>query len=322
MQRWGAVMVTPALAAQAKARGVEAWLFTLVCMVLGAGDAMVSAVLSLVRAPTMGSALLVLGALGQGLLAPMLTLVVLERLLPKGVRAHGVFLLPLVGVLACETLTTTFTSFVWWTPWLAPQVGAFLCITVAGLARAGRGTGHAPRRAFVLGGLAAVVAVAAVAAKLSAIARDWDTMGPLARGESLPTFALRTPNGASMSSRELHGRVTVLLFWATWCPACRSELTSLATWPQQHRGEAVRFLAVNSEGVPFAQARQHAASFAQRTGLAWELVYDNGEVSRLFRVHAIPFVAVLGPRGHIAAVFPGRVSAQALDEAIDDAGAW
>ena len=43
-----------------------------------------------------------------------------------------------------------------------------------------------------------------------------DTRGPA------PQFTVQTLDGETFTNASIRGRVTLLDFWATWCPVCRS----------------------------------------------------------------------------------------------------
>src|SRR5574341_701832 len=42
-----------------------------------------------------------------------------------------------------------------------------------------------------------------------------------------PDFSLEDPQGNPLRLRDLRGKVVLLNFWATWCPACNLEMASM-----------------------------------------------------------------------------------------------
>ena len=59
--------------------------------------------------------------------------------------------------------------------------------------------------------------------------------GVASSNAALPTFKLTTRDGTPISDSQLHGKVVLLNFWATWCPPCRVEMPGF-----QHTYERLR----------------------------------------------------------------------------------
>lgn len=148
----------------------------------------------------------------------------------------------------------------------------------------------------------------------------WHVMGPLPPGEAAPQFRLYVPGGGTMPGEQLHGAVTVMTFWATWCGVCRGELEDLDELAQDYDGrEDVRFVAVNHEGGGLSRPQVEGliAQYRAKTGLQLPVMLDDGSASRSFRVRPIPHTVVLDPEGMIRYVHLGRVSASTIRAEID-----
>jgi peroxiredoxin len=67
-------------------------------------------------------------------------------------------------------------------------------------------------------------------------------------GESAPDFELAALDGTPFHTADLHGRVIVLNFFATWCGPCQMELPHLQSiWDEFRDNDEFRMLAVGRE---------------------------------------------------------------------------
>ncbi len=143
---------------------------------------------------------------------------------------------------------------------------------------------------------------------------QWDRLGPLPPGNATPAFEVLTLDGGRFANEDLLGKVSVVTFWATWCPACRSELGDLEELQHEYARGEVQFLAINNEGgglsprqvVARVQGFVDASEMTLRTGL------DDGRVAHSFRVGPIPHTLVVGPDGVVRHVHQGRVLSATL----------
>ena len=165
----------------------------------------------------------------------------------------------------------------------------------------------------------AVVAFALAVGAIDGLhaARDWSTMGPLPPGSTIGSFRVRTLDGAPLDGEALQGRVTVLTFWATWCPACRDELGDLDELAGDYADAPVAFIAVDHEGIGLEQAAAVARRYRDARGLRLPVAIDDGSMAGLFRVGPIPHTVVLDAGGTIRYVHQGRVRADTLSEEVD-----
>ena len=89
---------------------------------------------------------------------------------------------------------------------------------------------------------AALVPSAATAAEVSltTVSRD------------VPTFSLRSLDGATVDNAALAGKPWVINFWATWCPPCIEEMPAMNTAWETLESADVGMLAVNVGETPEA----------------------------------------------------------------------
>jgi thiol-disulfide isomerase/thioredoxin len=148
----------------------------------------------------------------------------------------------------------------------------------------------------------------------------WERLGPLPPGGPTPAFEVLTLDGGRFGTDDLHGKVSVVTFWATWCGACKSELGDLEELQHEYDRDAVQFLAINDEGgrqTPL-QAAARVQSFVRAHGMTLPTALDDGQAARSFRVGPIPHTLVVGRDGVVRHVHQGRVPTDTLREEIDE----
>lgn len=144
----------------------------------------------------------------------------------------------------------------------------------------------------------------------------WDGGGSgLPAGEPAPPLSVPWTHGERFELDDHRGHVTVLAFWATWCPACRSEGPVLSRVQRriEPRGDVV-------VGVSIDRAPLEAVARAARgLGMTYPIALATRADIDPFRVELLPTIVVVAPDGRVAASFAGAVGEERLIEAIEAA---
>jgi len=119
-----------------------------------------------------------------------------------------------------------------------------------------------------------------------------------------PAFSMTASGGGQINSAGLHGRVVVLAFWATWCPACRRELPELDQLYRRYRSNSsVSFWAVDvlDNGETAAKAKD----FMRKAGYALPLSFANERSSEDLGGDGLPFLIIMDESGRVRLVHNG-----------------
>ena len=92
-----------------------------------------------------------------------------------------------------------------------------------------------------------------------------DSAAAVGVGDTAPDWSLKSPAGAQVNFyADSKDQVSVILFWATWCPYCRELMPHIQTVADEFKGKPVRFYALNvwEDSDPVAHMQQHGFTFA------------------------------------------------------------
>ena len=136
-------------------------------------------------------------------------------------------------------------------------------------------------------------------------------------GQRAPDFTLNDLSGKTFTLSELRGKKPALLiFWATWCPACRQ---TIPYFSDLHRQYGPRGLEVISINIATNDPLPRVQNFQEVNKLPYRILYDEkNEVSRVYGVFGIPTSLLIDRDGIIeyrGNVLPANFS-QLLDKLV------
>jgi len=131
-----------------------------------------------------------------------------------------------------------------------------------------------------------------------------------------PDFELPVvANGASSEARvklsQLHDKVVILDFWATWCGPCAQQAPILDRLARRYDQEVVVL------GINVGEAPHVAASYARAKGLSYPILADpEGAAQQVYEATALPTVVVIDRKGNIASFNRGVVRQAELERTL------
>jgi peroxiredoxin len=108
-------------------------------------------------------------------------------------------------------------------------------------------------------------------------------------GQTMPSFTARTIDGRSVRfPDDYRGKVVLLDFWATWCPACRAEMPNLVSAYAAYRERGVEFLGISLD-KPSGVSTSEVQSFTEQAKMTWPQVYEEGAtLAEAYGVRGVP----------------------------------
>lgn len=131
-------------------------------------------------------------------------------------------------------------------------------------------------------------------------------------GRLAPSFTLNGLDGNPVTMNQT-GKITILNFWATWCPPCRQEMPELEVFANKHK-DTILFAAINLQ-EPTAKVRV----FVEQNKYHMPILLDEeGKVGSAFLIRAIPTTIVLDKNGIIKFRKSGPVTAEEMETVLKD----
>jgi thiol-disulfide isomerase/thioredoxin len=103
-------------------------------------------------------------------------------------------------------------------------------------------------------------------------------------------------NGERVVRNDYRGKVTVVNFWATWCPPCIEEIPMLNRLSTKMKDSNFELLSVN-----FGQAKTTIEEFLKKVNVEFPVLLDDkGRTSGSWNTIVLPSTFVIGPDGKFA----------------------
>lgn len=127
---------------------------------------------------------------------------------------------------------------------------------------------------------------------------------------AVPELTLKTLDGRTLNSKDWKGKVTLVNFWATWCPPCREEIPDLIKLQERYKDQ-LQIVGVSSdEGSP-----DDVAKFAAEHKMNYAIVMETPELAKAFPgVFALPTTFVIDRDVKIVQKHVGRLNATLIEQ--------
>jgi len=135
-----------------------------------------------------------------------------------------------------------------------------------------------------------------------------------------PGFFLPGYDGSSDSWNNYQGKVTLVNFWATWCPPCVEEIPSLNQLTARYRDKDFRVVSID-----YRENEQALQQFVKNIPVDFPILLDqDGKTALLWKVFSFPSSFLLDKKGTIrysanrAIDWNTETTWQAIDQLIDE----
>jgi thiol-disulfide isomerase/thioredoxin len=98
-------------------------------------------------------------------------------------------------------------------------------------------------------------------------------------GSHLPDFSVKDLQGRSLSAAELHGKVVLIDFWATWCAPCEKEMPGYQELMDRYGSQGLAVVGLKSSMM---LDTEDPLQFAKRVGIRYPLAAATKELNQKF----------------------------------------
>jgi len=172
---------------------------------------------------------------------------------------------------------------------------------------------HALRVASAVLGCAAVALLAACSSSSHSDeftfhgAQRIGTLIPAADRKPAENFTGTLLDGRKFDSASDRGKVTVVNFWAAWCPPCQVETPQFDSVYRQLKGKGVEFV-----GIDTKDTHGGGTAFVSGHHISYPMVFDEqGRISEILggtNLPNLPYSILIDKGGRVAGVYAGRLA--------------
>lgn len=117
-------------------------------------------------------------------------------------------------------------------------------------------------------------------------------------GKDAPALSIVEWIGEDVGSiASQRGKTTVVVFWATWCPACRRALPAVQEFYERNKGPDFEMIAVTRHSK--GQTSQKVRDYMAENNYTFPVAVDEGGGSRAYGVTGIPAAAMIDKKGKV-----------------------
>lgn len=134
--------------------------------------------------------------------------------------------------------------------------------------------------------------------------------------EAIPNFSFSTESGELLSIQDFKGKITIVTFWASWCPDCTEEMPLVNDFLElTQKYENVDYILINKLDNE-RETKEKAKQYLLDEGIKVDTYYDDGlGAYQMLDMHNIPTTYFIDEEGILRAWCPKQITDISVFEA-------
>lgn len=132
-------------------------------------------------------------------------------------------------------------------------------------------------------------------------------------GKSVAPFSLDGLSGGTVAAPWASHYAAVVIFFASWCGPCKSEMPRVASYLRHHNEGSIHVI-----GIDAGDSLGPAKSFVHRSGVTFPVAFDPNDTvtNGVFNFGTVPETVFVNAKGVVAQVYFGAIPKSVLVKGI------
>jgi thiol-disulfide isomerase/thioredoxin len=131
--------------------------------------------------------------------------------------------------------------------------------------------------------------------------------------KKIPSFTLKNLKGEELKLSDLRGRVTIIDFWATWCPPCRDLMPNLTDLYKKYNSKGLNIIGI----VVNSGSADKISKFVEKFKITYPILKGSDTVYKDFGyIRVLPTIFILNQKGEVYKKYIGYIDKKYLEHEI------
>jgi len=135
-------------------------------------------------------------------------------------------------------------------------------------------------------------------------------------GQEAPDFFVTPVKGDAVSLKDFRGHPVLLNFFASWCPPCREEISSLSHLYKQYSKEGVAVIGIAVDSLLTPETVGDVKPLAEKLAIPHPVAIATEKIGKDYHFKGIPTTVVIDRDGKIAKTFYGYHDGKVIEAAV------